>query len=392
MIRAGDYPGIPPRELRRGSPILGEEFEAIFHAGIIPFTAVSRSMRYRSDTVSMASILSVNGKWRALVRRAGHKSICKTHPTKAAAERWARKIEQQIDEGKPVESDAISIASLIKSYRKLRDASRPILDTSTEHYTLKTLERLLGDKDARKLTTEDLVAYCAERKDDGAGPYTLNMDVSKLSTVLRYAASAKGIILPDAVGAARPLLSHLGLIGGGGKRERRPAGDELQRIVAHLAAGRGQIYADAVEFAVATAMRRGEICALLWSDVDEAKKLVLIRNRKDPRKKEGNDQWVPLLPAAWALMQRQSRDDERIFPIHPQTLTKYFTEACTLLSIPDLHLHDMRHEGTSQLFEQGYDIPEVAIVTGHKKWDNLKRYTQLKPEGLHRDEDKDPTA
>lgn len=334
----------------------------------------------------MASIIQIKGKWRALIRRAGRKSICKTHTTKAAAVAWARQIEAALDAGQDVELSIVTIGSMIMAYRQLRAGSRPIADTSNEHYILRTLDRLLGGRDARKLSTDDLVAYCAERRDEGAGPYTLNMDLSKLSTVLRYAGSARGLQLPDAVGQARPLLKHLGHIGGGGRRERRPEQDELERIVERLAVGRGQIYADAVLWAVATAMRRGEICSLLWTDVDVGKRLVLVRDRKDPRRKAGNDQWVPLLPAAWALLERQPRPDGavHIFPIEPGTLSKYFTEACRALSIPDLHLHDMRHEGTSRLFEQGYEIPQVALVTGHKRWDNLRRYTQLKPEGLHR--------
>lgn len=331
----------------------------------------------------MASIIQVKGKWRAQVRRAGHNAITKTHATKAAAVLWARKIESAMDAGMPVAGDIITVGALIEAYRKLRDAVRPISDSSNEHYMLKALTRLLGEKDALKMNTEDLVAFCAERKDEGAGPYTLNMDLGKLATALRYTASAKGLLLPDSVGLARPLLTHLGLIGGGGMRERRPTADELERIVAHLTTGRGLVYAEAVVFAVATAMRRGEICALLWSDVDAAKKLILVRDRKDPRKKLGNDQWIPLLPEAWEVLQRQPKG-ERVFPIHPSTFSKYFTEACRELSIPDLHLHDMRHEGTSRLFEQDYTIPQVALVTGHKRWDNLKRYTQLKPEGLHR--------
>lgn len=333
----------------------------------------------------MSSIIQINGKWRAQVRRKGHKTITKTHRTKTAAQSWARDIEAKLDGGQAV-GPAVTVGDLIKSYRKLRDVARPIRDDSTEHYTLKTLERLLGECDASKLNTEDMVTFAKTRKDEGAGPYTINMDISKLSTALRYAASAKNLLLPDSVGIARPLLKHLGLIGGGGKRERRPTGDELERIVQHLANGRGLIYAEAVLFAVATAMRRGEICSALWADVDEAKKLLLIRDRKDPRKKAGNNQWVPLLPEAWAVLQRQPRGGDRIFPIEPGTLSKYFTESCRDLGIPDLHLHDMRHEGTSALFEEGYSIEQVAVVTGHKDWRNLRRYTQLKPEGLHRDD------
>lgn len=331
----------------------------------------------------MASIIQINGKWRAQIRRAGHKPMTKTHPTKTAALAWARKIEAQMDAGAPVEGDGYPVADLIDDYRKLREAARPILDTSTEHYTLKMLARLLGSVDAHKLGADDVLAFAQARKDEGAGPYTINMDLSKLSTVLRYAGAAKRLTFPDAVGSARPLLMHLGLIGGGGKRERRPTQDEMERIDAFLRAGRGEVYAEAVLFAACSAMRRGEVCAVLKTEINPKTKVVPLW-RKHPRKGKVLEQ-VPLLDQAFEVAMRQpDSEDGRVFPIEPGTLSKYFTEACRALNIPDLHLHDMRHEWTSQLFEQGYSIPEVALVTGHKKWENLKRYTQLKPEKLRR--------
>ena len=139
-------------------------------------------------------------------------------------------------------------------------------------------------------------------------------------------------------------------------------------------------------FAVATAMRRGEIGRITWADVDRDKRLLLVRDRKDPRAKAGNDQWIPLLPDAWAVLERQVRVDgeARIFAIGESTVSKYFTEACRELAIPDLHFHDLRHEGTSRLFEEGYPIEQVALVTGHRSWNHLRRYTQLRPESLHR--------
>lgn len=86
----------------------------------------------------MASITQVNGKWRALVRRKGHKAQCKTFAAKAAAEAWARKVEAEIDAGKsPAARSAVTVAEVIQAYRDLREHGRPILDTSTEHYTLK---------------------------------------------------------------------------------------------------------------------------------------------------------------------------------------------------------------------------------------------------------------
>ena len=93
----------------------------------------------------------------------------------------------------------------------------------------------------------------------------------------------------------------------------------------------------------------------------------------------------PLLGDALAIIDRQPRTEGegRIFPVHPQTLSKYFKAACDALGIADLHFHDLRHEGTSRLFEDGFAVQEVALVTGHKSWAHLKRYTNLRPESLH---------
>lgn len=333
----------------------------------------------------MASIIKVGDKWRALIRRKGYASQCKTFPVKAKAVEWARGIEAAIDVGDPTPvPSGLTVAKVIEEYRALRDKSRPIADSTTEHYTLRQLSAGLGSIAAAKLTPADLVGYCTMRRDEhGAGPYTCLMDVSKLGTAMRYASMAKSVPLPDVVAAARPLLKHLGLIGGGGQRERRPTEDEVTAIIEHMEQGRGRMFADIVRFAILTAMRQGEITRLAWDDLDADKKLVLIRDRKDPRKKAGNDQWIPLLGGAWELVQRQPRTDTRIFPIYAGTVSKYFTECCAELSIPDLHFHDLRHEGTSKLFEQGYRLEQVALVTGHKDWRHLKRYTNLRPEDLH---------
>lgn len=341
----------------------------------------------------MASILQINGRWRALVRRKGQPTFCQTFGTKAQAQAWARQIEADIDRGNAPRADAVLgrtvlVSDLVATYRKLREQARPIRDDSNEHYMLKALARHLGDLDASRLQVSDLVAYCRIRAEEGAGPYTVNMDIGKLGTVMRLTAAHLKLQLPDVVTQARPLLSHMGLIGGGGKRERRPNDDELAQVIGWLAKHKGQVYADVVAFAVGTAMRRSEIARLVWADVDVVRKTVLVRDRKHPRQKRGNDMHVPLLGGVWDLVQRQpSRTDPdgdgRIFPIHPQTISKYFKEACDALGVPDLRLHDMRHDGISRLFEAGYQIPEVALVSGHQNWNNLKRYTNLRPEDLH---------
>lgn len=91
-------------------------------------------------------------------------------------------------------------------------------------------------------------------------------------------------------------------------------------------------------------------------------------------------------------MQRQPQipGEDRIFPFNSKSVGTAFTRARSKLGILDLCFHDLRHEATSRLFEQGHDIPEVAAVTLHSSWNELKRYTQLRPESLHREKQAQP--
>lgn len=321
------------------------------------------------------------------MRRKGFKSQCKTFDTKAQALAWARQAETDMDSGVVSATlGSLTIADVIDAYEKLREKARPISKSSNEHYMLKKLRAGLGHHRLSLITPDDLVDYATMRQEDGAGPYTINMDVSKLGTVIRYGGAALRISPPDVVGAARPLLTHLRLIGGGDRRERRPTDDEMTRILEHLENGRGKVYADAVRFAALTAMRRGEVCSIKKSEIDQATRILPVW-RKHPRKGKVLER-VPLLGGAMELaLSQPDSEDGRIFPLNAGTLSSYFHESVEALAIPDLRLHDMRHEGTSRLFEDGYQIHEVALVTGHKKWETLKRYTQLKPEDLTRPED-----
>ena len=138
-------------------------------------------------------------------------------------------------------------------------------------------------------------------------------------------------------------------------------------------------------FALATGMRLGEICRLQIEDVDREARTVVIRDRKDPRNKAGNDQVVPLLPEAWAIVEAKmaERTEGSIFGVADASVSTAFTRACTALEIENLHFHDLRHRATAQFFRMGLDIPRVALLTGHKTWAMLRRYTSIKPADVH---------
>ena len=110
----------------------------------------------------------------------------------------------------------------------------------------------------------------------------------------------------------------------------------------------------------------------------------MVRDAKHPTAREGNHRRFKYTPEAWAVVQGQPRDCEYIFPYDPKSIGAAFTRACHLLQIKDLRIHDLRHEATSRLFERGYQIHGVAQFTLHDSRNELKRYTNLRPENVRR--------
>ena len=52
--------------------------------------------------------------------------------------------------------------------------------------------------------------------------------------------------------------------------------------------------------------------------------------------------------------------------------------------IENLHFHDLRHEAISRFFEKGLSVAEVALISGHRDFRQLFRYTHLRAEDLVR--------
>lgn len=70
--------------------------------------------------------------------------------------------------------------------------------------------------------------------------------------------------------------------------------------------------------------------------------------------------------------------NEYVFRFDKSMTSKYFKLACDDKGIVDLRLHDPRHEATSVLFEDRWDIPAVAAITGQRLV-QLKALYELAP-------------
>ena len=257
------------------------------------------------------------------------------------------------------------------------------------------LERELGPLRLTKLNPQALIRFARRRARDGAGPPTVMMDLIYLRTAVRHGAIQLELDptpMLATISASSSHLRHLGLVGSSSERSRRPTDGELARLRAYWEENPTRFIPmwRLVRFAIATTMRMAEITRIEWETFDPAARTIVVPERKHPTEKRGNSQRVPLLTFAHvcgelvdpvALMGTRGRG--RVFPFDGGSVSANFTRACAALGIEDLCFHDLRHDGVSRLFEAGFDIPRVALVSGHRSWRSLSRYTQIKPESLH---------
>lgn len=343
----------------------------------------------------MATLIqTTEGSWRAQVRRKG-KYASRTFRLKGQALEWARDTEYLIDNGgevtTPLANKASSIGHLIDLHiADMLEVGKPLL--RSKRAVLKSLKRDLGKTRIRNLGRSTIINYGKMRAKQGAGPVTLSVDLSYIRTVLVHANAIHGITVnTECVTLARVALTRLGLVGKGNERDRRPTQGELDALLGYFEENPTLIpMSRIIRFAIASAMRQEEICTITWDDVNLKTRIAVVRNRKDPRVKVGNHQKVPLLNLsgydAWQLLLEQkilTGGKGRVFPYNHKSVGTAFRRGRKALEIEDLRFHDLRHEATSRLFEAGLTIERVAMVTGHKDWKMLRRYTNLKPEDLH---------
>lgn len=328
-----------------------------------------------------------SGKWRVQVRRAGLYRAA-TFPSKREARDWATGIEAQANHivagGFAPAPKGATVGDLIDKYQETL-AREP---GKTKAATLAMLKRELGKVKLSALSAVVMRDFIDRREKAGAGGVTIAADLSFLSAVLKWARHARQLDVNDRLALeARESLKHRGLQTRSKEREREPTDDELAKLYAYWEGNpRQRIDMPTLcRFALATGMRQDEICRLQVEDVDAERKTVVIRDRKDPHRKAGNHQTVPLLPDAWAIVELavKGREAGSIFDVRAASVSTAFTRACQALAVEDLHFHDLRHRATAQFFRIGLDIPRVALLTGHKTWAMLRRYTDIKPEDVH---------
>lgn len=320
-----------------------------------------------------------SGWWQAIIRRKGHPDQSKTFEYRKDAEDWAKVKESEMARGvfaDSSEAERTTFGDLIDRFKiefapfhyKKREDEKEAWRFQTEH-----LKAALG-KYSVSAIDQKLVAKYRDDRLKKVSESTCRKEIYMLSKVLDFAESECGINLPrgNPVDKIRKPVD-------GKARDRRLSKAEWKKLEAECRASRNAYLWPAVEIAVETGMRQGELLGLKWKDVDQKRKLVMLHDTKN-----GETRAVPLSPRALTVLKALPRAiNGAVIPTQRMTLFHVFKAAAARAEIKDFTWHDLRHEGLSRLAERGdFSVLELAAVSGHKTLQMLKRYTHLQAENL----------
>jgi len=319
--------------------------------------------------MGMAYIRKRNGKWIAEIRKKDFKKIQKTFLKKSNANNWVQEIEYQMDKKQYQDfsdSSKFTLGDLIIKYRDEVTINKK--GASEETYKLNFLLRnKIAECRLLELDTKQIYDFKKTIMQNRKAS-TVNKYLHYIYTIWETAKYEWGMTLP-----ARNPVSLV-------KREKVTT--RIDRILTTqeyndliIASKKSNLFSltDIIEFAYITAMRFGEITKLEVTDIDFQNKLAKLRDTKN-----GEDRIIPLTDRAVEICLRY-RFKNKLFDIKRDKFRHYFEHACTKASIKDFRFHDLRACAITNLFLRGWSIAEVSVVSGHKTWSELKRYTRIKP-------------
>lgn len=122
-----------------------------------------------------------------------------------------------------------------------------------------------------------------------------------------------------------------------------------------------------------TGMRKGELLALTWNDIDFINKTVNINktitrkhNIHNP-KSESSNRIIYLPDSLMNELKKIKTDDQLIFDISFTTLKRKKDNYCELSGVKQIKIHEFRHSHAVLLYKNDIPIDEISNRLGHSK-------------------------
>ena len=267
--------------------------------------------------------------------------------------------------------------------RRLAEAS---ISPNTRRAYSGALRRLDAWLDGRPLEDATLAAYLAELHDQGRAPASAATAVAAACFRARLADDPT----PAGKRTARVLAGYRRTAGSRGRGQARPFGAaDLAAVLAtshqprrrgrgresdQVALERGRLDAVIVGLLFMAGMRRSEVSALRWADVDDAPAGdgILVTVRRGKTNQEGETRDVRFVKGAVAGAVRTLRaaaspaPEDRVVPLSPKMVGLRFQAAARAAGVEHVTAHSGRVGLASELTSRGASTTDVMLAGNWK--------------------------
>ena len=309
------------------------------------------------------------------------------HGGSRAADDALRDLVEKYNEGSP-DGFGNTFSQLLD--RWLKESERMDLSPTTMRtyraQIEKTIRPALGKVELSRITAKQLDDLYGAMKERGLSAKTIRNHHAIISSALHQAVRWGWLRENVAERAKPPRIPQ--------NRVKAPS-VEVVRSIIEAAELRDPRLAPLLMLGALTGLRRGELCALRWTDVhldvgelDVARAVVVVPGGlAEKSTKTGRERRLALDPVAVALLEQHRHqvegwareaeatlaDDAFVFspfvdastPFRPDNVTGFFIRVRDSLGLEGVRLHDLRHFTATQLIGANVDIRTVAGRLGH---------------------------
>ena len=320
----------------------------------------------------MATIRKRKGRWYVEIRKVGYPKVYRTFFEKTTALKFAKDIETQMD--KNIFEDysgtaGLTLKVLLIKYRNEITANKKGVDEETSKINV-LLKNKVCLHSLMALRSHHLYSFKTEWSKTRSAA-TVNKYINLMSHAWTTARKAWGIALPP-----QNPFELVTLDKEAPPRDRVLTREEYQKLLQACSLSHYAYLKDAVEFAYLVGARQGEILRLKYEHINFERKVCTFYDTKN-----GEDRTVPLSDYILNIL-KNHRFGPFVFNVLKRRLRKHFDIAKRKAGITNFRFHDLRACFCTNALLSGWTIPQVAAVTGHKDWSQLKRYARIKADDL----------
>ena len=359
----------------------------------------SRGLKRRRNTDKWEVVLSHRDPLTGEQVRSYHTVEAKTQKR---AERARDELILELERKGAAYSSRITLAEFLEKFIKYKEDGVLVERSTINHYRkqAKVICRYIGGKRLSEVGIPEVSRWMSQMVEEGYAPRSVAKPYGLLRQAMKHAIVLDLVTRNPCDYCKPPKIQR--------KKLNVLDREERTRMLKIAQAAEPSPLALAVELALTTGMRRGEICGLRWSDIGEHEVTV---NRsisldsgtpyeKEP-KTQGSRRTIPLTKRLHAVLRAIEKDRRNVAgelgvpfgdpyvlgtpdpgsrPYHPTQLTRDFHAFCKMNGF-DLTFHDLRHTFATMMIAGGTDVRTVASYLGHSNVAmTLNTYAEVDPD------------